>query len=156
MTQTKTWSFRVTRVSTGLVLFCHTSCQIAQRDQSHSHLIHCSRLRRTTISWTKKEGLGIVFGVKKFHQYVFGRHFTIYMDQKPLISLFGPTKATSEVLPPWIIRWSLSLSACDYDITYRPGSTISKADAMSRLPLPDTVFDPPCTWQRDISDGIFE
>ena len=90
-----------------------------------------------------KEGLGIVFGVKKFHQYVFGRHFTIYTDHKPLISLFGPTKATSEVLPPRIIRWSLSLSAYDYDIKYRPDSTISNADAMSRLPLPDTVFNPP-------------
>jgi len=90
-----------------------------------------------------KEGLGIVFGVKKFHQYIFGRHFTIYMDHKPLISLFGPTKTTSEVLPARIKCWSLSLSTYDYDITHRPGSTISNGDAMSRPPLLDTVFDPP-------------
>ena len=54
-TQSKTWSCRVMRVSTGLVLFCDRSCQIAQIDQSHSHLVHCSRLRRTAVSWTKKD-----------------------------------------------------------------------------------------------------
>jgi len=53
-TQTKTWSCRVIRVGTGLVLFYHTSCQIAHRDQSHSHLVHCPRLR-TAVSWTKKD-----------------------------------------------------------------------------------------------------
>uniref|UniRef100_A0A8C4Q2Z7 ribonuclease H n=1 Tax=Eptatretus burgeri TaxID=7764 RepID=A0A8C4Q2Z7_EPTBU len=54
-THTKTCSCRLMRVSTGLVPFCHTSCQIAQRDQSHSHLVHCPQLRRTTVSWTKKD-----------------------------------------------------------------------------------------------------
>ena len=32
----------------------------------------------------KKEGLAIVYAVKKFHQYVFGRQFTILTDYKPL------------------------------------------------------------------------
>ena len=76
-TQTKTWSCRVMRVNTGLVLFCHTSCQIAQRDQSHSHIVHCPRLR-TAVSWTKKD-LALC-EEKKFHQCIFGRHFTIYTD----------------------------------------------------------------------------
>ena len=31
-----------------------------------------------------KEALSIVFGVKHFHQYLYGRKFTIMSDQKPL------------------------------------------------------------------------
>lgn len=31
-----------------------------------------------------KEGLAIVFAVRMFHQYVYGSHFTIQTDNKPL------------------------------------------------------------------------
>ena len=40
----------------------------------------------------EKEGLAIVFGVKKFHQYLMGRRFTIYSDHKPLQHLFSESR----------------------------------------------------------------
>lgn len=89
-----------------------------------------------------KEGLSIIFGVKKFHHYLFGRAFRIITDHKPLISLFSPTKPTLDTLPPRIIRWSLLMSAYDYTIEYRPGSHIVTADAMSRLPLQEALDVP--------------
>ena len=36
-----------------------------------------------------KEALAIVFGVGKFHRYIFGRRFLLYSDHKPLIHIFG-------------------------------------------------------------------
>ncbi len=36
-----------------------------------------------------KEGLAVIFRVKKFHTYVYGRPFTIVTDHKPLIALFN-------------------------------------------------------------------
>ena len=39
-----------------------------------------------------KEGLAVVFGVKKFHQYLFGTSFTIKSDHRPLQYLFSETR----------------------------------------------------------------
>ena len=89
-----------------------------------------------------KEGLAIVFGVKKFHQYLYGRKFSIITDHKPLLGLFG-SKCTPTTISPRVQRWILTLSGYEYSIYHRPGVKHGNADAVSRLPIATTLPDPP-------------
>ena len=84
-----------------------------------------------------KEALAIVFGVKKFNQYLLGRKFTILSDHKPLEHLFNETRPVPPLASARIKRWALILGAYDYTIQYKPGTDHANADLLSRLPLPD-------------------
>ena len=90
-------------------------------------------------SQLEKEGLAIIFGVKKFHNYIYGRQFTIESDHQPLSFMFGESKGTSPMASSRIQRWALTLSAYHYTIRYKAGSTLSNVDALSRLPRPVTT-----------------
>ena len=86
-----------------------------------------------------KEALSIIFGIKKFQQYLQGRHFTIMSDHKPLQYLFGEGKPIPVLASARIRRWALILSSHDYKIEFRPGQQHGNADVLSRLPLPASV-----------------
>ncbi|XP_041823137.1 uncharacterized protein K02A2.6-like [Melanotaenia boesemani] len=85
-----------------------------------------------------KEGLAIMFGIKRFHKYIYGRMFTISTDHKPLISLFHEKKPVPQMGSPRVQRWAVLLRAYEYKIMYKPGKEHANADALSRLPLPHT------------------
>ncbi|KAI3360353.1 hypothetical protein L3Q82_014654, partial [Scortum barcoo] len=86
-----------------------------------------------------KEGLAVMFGIKKFHKYLYGRAFTIYTDHKPLISLFNEKKPIPLMGSLRVQRWAVHLSAYEYNIVYKPGKYNPNADALSRLPLSEKV-----------------
>ena len=83
-----------------------------------------------------KEALAIVFGVKYFHQYLFGCSFMIKSDHKPLQHLLGEKKGILAMASSRVQRWALTLSAYDYRIQYVPGREHANADVLSHLPLP--------------------
>ena len=61
-----------------------------------------------------KEALAVVFAVKKFHQFLYGRHFKIYTDHKPLLGLLYSEKATPLKASGRMQRWAPTLPAYEY------------------------------------------
>ena len=86
----------------------------------------------------EKEALSLVFGVKKFHQYLYGRRFSLITDHKPITAILGPKRGVPPLAAARMQRWVLLLSAYDYDIVYRPTTAHGNADGLSRLPLPNS------------------
>ena len=106
-------------------------------------LAHCLLRRRNTPKLTRKPGLSIIFGVTKFHQYLYGRSFTLFTDHKPLTHLFHPSKAVPQMASGRIQRWGLMLSGYSYQIEYKKSVDHANADALSHLPLPCDQIDAP-------------
>ena len=128
-----------------LILTCDASpygvgCILSQPDEKgrdcpveyHSRTLSSAERNYAQID---KEALAIIEGVKKFHYYLYGRFFTIRTDHKPLLGLLNSKKPTPEILSPRMLRWTILLTAYDYDLEYLPGGKITNADALSRLPI---------------------
>ena len=86
----------------------------------------------------EKEALSLVFGITKFHKYLYGREFVLQSDHKPLLGLLKQDLLISPMASARIQRWALTMNNYQYKLEYRPGTSISHADCLSRLPLPDT------------------
>ena len=80
-------------------------------------------------SQLEKEGLACVFGVKKFHNYLFGRSFELISDHKPLLGLLKEDKAVPTLASARIKRWSLFLS--EYRLVFRNTLEHGNADTLS-------------------------
>ncbi len=64
-------------------------------------------------------GLQSVIGVRKFHQYLYGRKFTLFTDHRPLTTIFGPQNGIPSMAAARMQRWALLLSAHNYTIEYK-------------------------------------
>ena len=92
-----------------------------------------------------KEALALVWGVKKFHLYLFGRHFTLVTDHDPLTSIFHPKKGIPAMTVARLQRYALFLAGFNYSIEYKNTTQHGNADGLSRLPVTrdsETTVDP--------------
>ncbi|KAM0730323.1 Retrovirus-related Pol polyprotein from transposon 17.6 [Formica fusca] len=78
----------------------------------------------------EKEALAIVYCVKHFRPYLYGRKFTLVTDHKPLMWFKNAQDANMRIL-----RWRLKLAEYDYEVVYKAGKTNVNADALSRNPV---------------------
>ena len=80
-----------------------------------------------------QKALAIIFALKNFYQFLFGRKFILVTDHKPLIAMFGPHKKIPSLAVNRLARWALFSSQFEYDIEYRKTKDHANADALSRL-----------------------
>jgi len=90
-----------------------------------SRVLNTSEINYSTL---EKECLGIVFGIKHYRPYLWGKKFKVITDHKQLVWLFNVSDMNSR-----LARWRILLQEFDYEIIYKPGSEHSNTDALSRI-----------------------
>ena len=100
------------------------------------------RLSATEMKYAQveKEALAIMFGVKKFHQYLYGRPFILVSDNKPLVSIFGSKRGIPPMSANRLQRYALFLSGYQFNIEY-VNTKKNIADYLSRSPLDPGMED---------------
>lgn len=78
----------------------------------------------------EKELLAIVYCVKHFRHYIYGREFQLVTDHRPLVWLDSVKDPGSR-----LVRWRLKLAEYNYSIKFKPGRINDNADALSRNPV---------------------
>ena len=105
------------------------------RDGSTKLIAHASRTilaMEKNYSQIEKEGLAIIFAVKKFHRYIYGRSFILQTDHKPLLSIFASKKDLPTYTANRLLRWRIILLNYNFKIQYLPSKKIAHADGLSR------------------------
>lgn len=82
-----------------------------------------------------REALSIVFCVRKFDKYLYGRHFVLETDNQALSFIYGKNKV-NKVAANRIQRYGIILAEYDFKIRHIPAAQNKIADGLSRLPLP--------------------
>ncbi|PNX96526.1 transposon Tf2-1 polyprotein, partial [Trifolium pratense] len=85
----------------------------------------CPRMQAASVY--VREMYAITEAVKKWRQYLIGRHFHIFTDQKSLKNLLVQTIQTPEQQ-----KWASKLQGFSFEIFYKPGKANQVADALSR------------------------
>ena len=85
-----------------------------------------------------KEMLAILFGLEKCHHYVYGRNIKISTDHKLLVSII---KKSLSKAPKRLQSMLLKTQGYTFDLCFKPGKTLTVADALSRAPLSEKVSD---------------
>ena len=86
-------------------------------------------------SQTEKEALVIVWAVERLHLYLYGGHFTLLTDCKPIQLILSNPKSKP---PARIKRWNLHLQEYDFSIVHTQGIS-NPSDFLSRHPSQGTI-----------------
>ena len=86
----------------------------------------------------ERELYAILFGCKRFHQYVYRHKIMVQTDHKPLENI---TKKPLALAPPRLQRMLLQLQRYDLEVHHVPGKNIPVVDVLSRKFMPAETVD---------------
>ena len=98
---------------------CYASRALTKTEQNYQNL--------------EREALGTIWGMEKFHYFLYGKEFTLETDQKPLVSIYK--KHMIDISPRvqrLIVR---SFPYLPFKVVYKKGVDIPVADALSRCSI---------------------
>ncbi|XP_058826833.1 uncharacterized protein K02A2.6-like [Topomyia yanbarensis] len=125
--------------------------KVKEQMQSDNCLVHCSPelplLLATDASpygqnymQVDKEAYAVIFGVKKFFQYIYGRKFVLLTDNQAISKIFGEHKGLPVMSALRMQHYGTYLQSFYYEIRFRKSVNHANADVMSRIPL--EITDP--------------
>lgn len=88
-------------------------------------------------SQIEKELVGVQFGIEKFSQFVYGKHFIVETDHRPLIHII---KKPLNDCPARLQRILIQLRKYDFELVFKPGKELILADTLSRA-FENKIFD---------------
>ena len=101
---------------------CYASRGLTKTEQNYQNL--------------EREALGTIWGMEKFHYFLYGKEFTLETDQKPFVSIY---KKHMVDISPRVQRLIVrSFPYQPFSVIYKRGKDIPVADALSRV----TPMDP--------------
>ena len=101
---------------------CYASRGLTKTEQNYQNL--------------EREALGTIWGIEKFHYFLYGKEFTLETDQKPLVNIYKKHMADISLrVQRLIVR---SFPYLPFKFVYRKGKDIPVADALSCV----TPMDP--------------
>lgn len=85
----------------------------------------------------EKEALACVWACNRWFTYLWGRKFILRTDHKSLVTLLSTRGSGRQ--PMRIARWAAQLLQFNYTMEHQAGKNNFVADALSRLPLPQST-----------------
>jgi len=109
--------------------------------QEHGNYLHVIGYASRTLNpsearycITRRELLGVVFGLKKYRQYLLGQKIIVRIDHTALAYLMNMTEPIGQQG-----RWLDLLGEYDITIQHRPGRAHGNSDALSRHPCERSI-----------------
>ena len=101
---------------------CYASRALTKTEQNYQNL--------------EQEALFPIWGIEKFHYFLYGKEFTLETDQKPLVSIY---KKHMVDISPRVQRLIVrSFPYQPFNVIYKKGKDIPVADALSQVIPMDT------------------